>query len=96
MTNPPSDGRVRHDARLLVVEDEPNILELLAASLRYAGFEVITAAGGTEAVQSGGVASGSIVSGGTEVVSASGVVSAVVISTGVGRICTWPFAPCPE
>ena len=39
------------DARLLVVEDEPNILELLAASLRYAGFEVITASGGTEAVQ---------------------------------------------
>ena len=37
--------------RLLVVEDEPNILELLSASLRYAGFEVITASGGTEAVQ---------------------------------------------
>jgi two-component system OmpR family response regulator len=31
------------DARLLVVEDEPNILELLSASLRYAGFDVITA-----------------------------------------------------
>jgi len=46
MTTPSSDGRKRHDARLLVVEDEPNILELLAASLRYAGFEVITAAGG--------------------------------------------------
>ena len=39
------------DARLLVVEDEPNILELLAASLRYSGFEVITAAAGNEAVQ---------------------------------------------
>jgi len=39
------------DARLLVVEDEPNILELLSASLRYAGFEVITAAAGGEAVQ---------------------------------------------
>ena len=51
MTTPSSDGRKRHDARLLVVEDEPNILELLAASLRYAGFEVITAAAGTEAVQ---------------------------------------------
>src|ERR1022692_2134236 len=38
-------------AGLLVVEDEPNILELLAASLRYAGFEVITAGAGTEAVQ---------------------------------------------
>ncbi|HKA98382.1 MAG TPA: response regulator transcription factor [Streptosporangiaceae bacterium] len=54
MTNPSSDGRKRHDARLLVVEDEPNILELLAASLRYAGFEVITAGGGTEAVQAAG------------------------------------------
>src|SRR6201986_5164293 len=39
------------DARLLVVEDEPNILELLSASLRYAGFDVITASGGSEAVQ---------------------------------------------
>jgi len=38
-------------AKLLVVEDEPNILELLAASLRYAGFEVVTAAAGNEAVQ---------------------------------------------
>ena len=38
-------------ARLLVVEDEPNILELLAASLRYAGFDVVTAAAGSEAVQ---------------------------------------------
>jgi CheY-like chemotaxis protein len=28
------------EARLLVVEDEPNILELLSASLRLAGFEV--------------------------------------------------------
>src|SRR5207247_5280860 len=54
MTTPSSDGRKRHDARLLVVEDEPNILELLAASLRYAGFEVITAAAGTEAVQAAG------------------------------------------
>ncbi|GAA0356168.1 MULTISPECIES: response regulator transcription factor [Actinoallomurus] len=39
------------EARLLVVEDEPNILELLSGSLRYAGFEVATATGGTEAVQ---------------------------------------------
>ena len=44
MTAPPSNGHRQPDARLLVVEDEPNILELLAASLRYAGFEVITAA----------------------------------------------------
>src|ERR1700691_3808816 len=39
------------DARLLVVEDEPNILELLSASLRYAGFDVVTAAAGTEAAR---------------------------------------------
>ena len=34
------------EARLLVVEDEPNIRELLATSLRYAGFDVATAATG--------------------------------------------------
>ncbi len=51
MTTPSSNGREQPDARLLVVEDEPNILELLSASLRYAGFEVVTAAAGTEAVQ---------------------------------------------
>ena len=47
--NSQSNG-ARPDARLLVVEDEPNILELLAASLRYSGFEVVTAAAGNEAV----------------------------------------------
>jgi two-component system OmpR family response regulator len=39
------------EARLLVVDDEPNIVELLSASLRFAGFEVATAPNGTEAVQ---------------------------------------------
>ena len=39
------------EARLLVVEDEPNILELLPASLRPAGFEVATATGALEALQ---------------------------------------------
>jgi two-component system OmpR family response regulator len=39
------------EARLLVVDDEPNIRELLSASLRYAGFDVVTAADGREAVQ---------------------------------------------
>jgi two-component system, OmpR family, response regulator len=39
------------EARLLVVEDEPNILELLSASLRLAGFEVATATSGLEALQ---------------------------------------------
>src|ERR1700685_850676 len=37
-------------ARLLVVEDEATILELLSGSLRLAGFEVVTAASGAEAV----------------------------------------------
>jgi two-component system, OmpR family, response regulator len=38
------------EARLLVVDDEPNILELLATSLRFAGFEVATATNGREAL----------------------------------------------
>jgi two-component system, OmpR family, response regulator len=38
------------EARLLVVEDDPNILELLSASLRFAGFEVATATTGSEGV----------------------------------------------
>ena len=38
------------NARLLVVDDEPNILDLLAESLRYAGFEVTTASDGHAAV----------------------------------------------
>jgi two-component system OmpR family response regulator len=38
------------EARLLVVEDDPNILELLSASLRFAGFEVDTASTGSEGV----------------------------------------------
>jgi two-component system OmpR family response regulator len=40
----------RPEARLLVVDDEPNIRELLSASLRYAGFEVTTASDGTAAM----------------------------------------------
>ena len=39
------------EARILVVDDEPNILELLAASLRFAGFEVQTAADGRSALE---------------------------------------------
>jgi two-component system, OmpR family, response regulator len=38
-------------SRLLVVEDEPSIRELLAASLRFAGFEVDTASTGTDALR---------------------------------------------
>ncbi|MDN5789529.1 MAG: response regulator transcription factor [Micrococcales bacterium] len=40
------------EARLLVVEDEPNIRELLATSLRFAGFEVVTAGDGASALAS--------------------------------------------
>ena len=51
-----SGGTCRPDARqegaqarprLLVVEDDPNILELLSASLRFAGFDVTTATSGS-------------------------------------------------
>ncbi|HEX8631870.1 MAG TPA: response regulator transcription factor, partial [Catenuloplanes sp.] len=38
------------EAKLLVVEDDPNILELLSASLRFAGFDVSTATSGSAAV----------------------------------------------
>lgn len=39
------------EARLLVVDDEPNIRDLLASSLRFAGFEVSTAADGNGALR---------------------------------------------
>jgi two-component system OmpR family response regulator len=45
-----ASGAARPEARLLVVDDEPNILELLATSLRFAGFEVMTASNGREAL----------------------------------------------
>ena len=38
------------EARILVVDDEPNIVELLSTSLRFAGFEVRTAQDGAEAL----------------------------------------------
>jgi Response regulators consisting of a CheY-like receiver domain and a winged-helix DNA-binding domain len=44
-------GAAQGEARLLVVEDDPNILELLSASLRFAGFSVRTATNGAQAVQ---------------------------------------------
>jgi len=55
-----SGGTVSSDARdgaqarprLLVVEDDPNIVELLSASLRFAGFEVAAATNGADAVAS--------------------------------------------
>ncbi|WP_327188870.1 response regulator transcription factor [Streptomyces xinghaiensis] len=45
--DPVSPGR----HRLLIAEDEPDIREMLAACLRYAGFEVATAEDGREAVE---------------------------------------------
>ncbi len=39
------------EALLLVVDDEPNILDLLATSLRFAGFDVVTAPNGTGALR---------------------------------------------
>jgi two-component system OmpR family response regulator len=44
-------ARTTTEAKLLVVDDEPNIVELLAASLRYAGFEVATARNGHDALR---------------------------------------------
>jgi two-component system, OmpR family, response regulator len=41
----------RAEARLLVVDDEQSIRELLTASLRYAGFDVVAAADGAEALR---------------------------------------------
>lgn len=37
--------------RVLVVDDEPNIVELLTVSLKFQGFEVFTASTGTEALR---------------------------------------------
>ena len=37
--------------RLLVVDDEPTILGLLSGSLRFAGYDVVTATSGTEALR---------------------------------------------
>jgi len=45
------NGAPKPEARLLVVDDEPNIVELLSVSLRYAGFEVDVARSGPEAVR---------------------------------------------
>jgi two-component system, OmpR family, response regulator len=46
---PPTVG-VLGQPRLLVVDDEPNILELLSATLRFSGFEVGSASTGHEAL----------------------------------------------
>jgi two-component system OmpR family response regulator len=46
-----TDTAPANEARLLVVDDEPNILELLSASLRFAGFDVATATNGNDALR---------------------------------------------
>jgi two-component system OmpR family response regulator len=51
MTRPAESADRAVEARLLVVEDDVNIVELLAASLRYAGFEVATATDGQQALR---------------------------------------------
>ncbi|SHG61174.1 response regulator transcription factor [Streptoalloteichus hindustanus] len=50
MATPEAERDGDRRTRLLVVDDEPTILELLAASLRFVGFEVRTAESGTEAL----------------------------------------------
>ena len=45
------DRAGRPPARLLVVDDEPTILELLSGSLGFAGFDVVTAGTGTDALR---------------------------------------------
>ena len=40
-----------YGARILVVDDEPNITELVAMALRYESFEVLTAANGRDALR---------------------------------------------
>ena len=38
------------EARILIVDDEPNIVELLSVSLKFQGFEVHTASSGPAAL----------------------------------------------
>jgi two-component system OmpR family response regulator len=55
-TSEAAPAQAKAEARLLVVEDEPTILELLSGSLRFAGFEVVTATSGAEALRAAGTA----------------------------------------
>ncbi|XVQ07109.1 response regulator transcription factor [Spirillospora sp. CA-255316] len=50
MSEAGDQSRTRPKTRLLVVEDEPNLLEVLAGSLRYAGFDAVPASTGQEAL----------------------------------------------
>lgn len=44
-------SNIKTEAKLLIVDDEPNIRELLATSLKFAGFEILTAKNGQEAIK---------------------------------------------
>ena len=46
-----AENRSQEAAHLLVVDDEPNIRDILAASLRFAGFDTETAATGRQALR---------------------------------------------
>jgi two-component system, OmpR family, response regulator len=50
------DAPAQSEARLLVVDDEPTILELLAGTLRFAGFDVLIAVSGAEALRAAAAA----------------------------------------
>ena len=50
------DAPAKSEARLLVVDDEPTILELLAGTLRFAGFDVLTAVSGAGALRAAAAA----------------------------------------
>src|SRR5258708_39421959 len=45
-----TQGETRPEARVLVVDDEANIVELLSVSLKFQGFEVQTATNGAQAL----------------------------------------------
>lgn len=45
------DEKKAPEAKILVVDDEPNIRELLSVSLKFAGFEVATAQDGKQALE---------------------------------------------
>ncbi|WP_156749871.1 response regulator, partial [Mycobacterium sp. E1747] len=45
-----SPSETKPEARILVVDDEANIVELLSVSLKFQGFEVYTASNGAQAL----------------------------------------------
>ena len=51
MTQPQTDLATEPEARILVVDDEPSIVDLLREALRYAGFSVTSTDNGPDAVR---------------------------------------------